>query len=91
METTKKLGIKELPTSSYIGKGDTEMFYKEDMELKLLQFGRKQLDTELYILNKDKQLYEDALFWDELALIYLSGNMFSEAASLSRVVHRMIN
>lgn len=41
------------------------MFYKEDMELKLLQFGRKQLCAEAYILNKNKQLYEDALFWDD--------------------------
>lgn len=67
------------------------MFYKEDIELKLLQFKRDQLNTEIYILVKNRQLYEDALFWDKLALIYLSGNMFSEAASLSRVVHRMIN
>lgn len=67
------------------------MLYKKNMELKLLQFERKQLCAEVYILNKNKQLYEDALFWDELALIYLSGNMFREAASLSRVVHRMIN
>lgn len=67
------------------------MFYKEDMELKLLQFQMKQLKTEVYILSKSKQLYKDALFWNELALIYFSGNMFREAASLSRVVNIMIN
>lgn len=67
------------------------MFYKEDMELKMLQFERDQLQTEIYILEKNRQLYKDARFWNELALIYLSGNMFSEAASLSRVVHRMVN
>lgn len=67
------------------------MFYKEDMELKLLQFEREQLCAEVYILSKSKQLYKEALFWNELALIYFSGNMFREAASLSRVVDIMIN
>lgn len=67
------------------------MFYKENVELKLLQFGRKQLCAEAYILNKSKQLYKDALFWNELALIYFSGNMFREAASLSTIIGIMIN
>lgn len=67
------------------------MFYKENMELKLLQFKSEQLRAEVYIQKKNRRLYEDALFWDELALIYLSGNMLSEAVSLSRVVHEMIN
>ena len=67
------------------------MFYKENMELKLLQFGRKQLKTELYILNKNKQLYNDALFWNELAGIYNSGYMFREADSLLNLVDRMIS
>ena len=71
-------------------KEKSKMFQKEDMELKLLQFRREQLYTEIYILKKSRQLYDDALFWNELALIYLSENMFSEADSLSRVVHRMI-
>ena len=66
------------------------MFYKEDIELKLLQFGMKQLCAEAYILNKNKQLYEDALFWNELAGIYNSGYMFPEAASLLNLVDRMI-
>lgn len=66
------------------------MFYKEDMELKLLQFGMKQLDTELYIINKNKKLYKDALFWNELAGIYNSGHMFQETASLLKLVDRMI-
>lgn len=30
------------------------------MELKLLQFGREQLNTETYILKKNRQLYEEA-------------------------------
>lgn len=67
------------------------MFYKENMELKLLRFGMKQLDTELYILNKNKQLYKEALFWNELAGIYNSGFMFPEAVSLLNLVYRMIN
>lgn len=67
------------------------MFYKENMELKLLQFESEQLRAEAYILNKNKQLYKDALFWNKLALIYFSGNMFREADSLSRVVNIMIN
>lgn len=67
------------------------MFYKENMELKLLQFKSEQLRAEVYIQKKNRRLYEDALFWDELALIYLSGNMLSEAVSLSKVVHEMIN
>ena len=66
------------------------MFYKENVEIKLLQFKRDQLNTEIYILGKNRQLYKDALFWDDLALIYLSGNMFSEAASLLNLVDRMI-
>lgn len=66
------------------------MFYNENMELKLLQFKSEQLRAEVYIQKKNRQLYKDALFWNELALIYLSENMFSEADSLSRVVHRMI-
>lgn len=91
LETTRKLGIEELPTSSYIGKGDIEMFYKEDIELKLLQFKMEQLNTEIYILEKNRQLYKDALFWNKLALTYFPGNMFREAASLSRVINIMIN
>lgn len=67
------------------------MFYKENMELKLLRFKVKQLCTEAYIQKKNKQLYEDALFWNKLALIYFSVNMSREAASLSRVVNIMIN
>lgn len=67
------------------------MFYKENMELKLLQFKSEQLRAEVYIQKKNRRLYEDALFWDELVLIYLSGNMLSEVVSLSKVVHRMIN
>lgn len=67
------------------------MFYKEDMELKLLQFKLEQDNTEVYIQKKNKQLYEDALFWIELAFTYFSGNMFREADSLSRVVNIMIN
>lgn len=67
------------------------MFYKENMELKLLRFKLEQLNTELYILNKKKQLYEDALFWNKLAGIYNSGYMSQEAASLLNLVDRMIN
>jgi hypothetical protein len=37
------------------------------MELKLLQFEREQLNTETYILKKNRQLYEEAFFWNELA------------------------
>ena len=48
------------------------MFYKEDMELKLLQFELEQLNTEVYILVKNRQLYKDARFWNELAGIYNS-------------------
>lgn len=67
------------------------MFYKENMELKLLRFELEQLDTEIYILNKKKQLYEDAIFWNKLAGIYISGHMFPEATSLLNLVDRMIN
>ena len=67
------------------------MFYKENMELKLLRFELEQANTEIYILNKKKQVYEDALFWNKLAGIYNSGYMFPEAASLLRLVDRMIN
>lgn len=67
------------------------MFYKEDMELKLLQFEREQLCAETYILKKNRQLYKDVLFWNELAGIYSSGYMFSESDSLFRLVDRMIN
>lgn len=67
------------------------MFYKENMELKLLRFGKKQLDTEIYILSKNRQLYKDALFWNELAGIYNSAYMFCEADSLLNLVGRMIN
>lgn len=66
------------------------MFYKEDMELKLLRFELEQVNTEIYILNKKKQVYKDALFWNELAGIYNSGYMFPEAASLLNLVDRMI-
>lgn len=66
------------------------MFYKENVEIKLLQFKRGQLNTEIYIINKDKQLYKDALFWNELAGIYNSGHMFQETASLLNLVDRMI-
>lgn len=52
------------------------MFYKENMELKLLRFELEQANTEIYILNKKKQVYEDALFWNELAGIYNSAHMF---------------
>ncbi len=67
------------------------MFYKEDIELKLLHFEMEQNNTEIYILKKNNQLYKDSLFWNKLALIYLSGNMFREAVSLSRVINIMIN
>lgn len=67
------------------------MFYKENMELKLLRFGKKQLDTEIYILIKNRQLYKDALFWNELSGIYNSAYMFWEAARLLNLVDRMIN
>lgn len=67
------------------------MFYKEDMELKLLRFEKKQLDTEIYILSKNRQLYKDALFWNGLAGIYNSGYMFRETDSLLNLVDRMIN
>ncbi len=67
------------------------MFYKENMELKLLRFELEQANTEIYILNKKKQVYEDALFWNKLAGIYNSGHMFPESASLLRLVDRMIN
>lgn len=66
------------------------MFYKEDMELKLLQFEFEQLNTEVYILVKNRQLYKDALFWNELTGIYNSGYMFKESDSLSTIVDRMI-
>lgn len=66
------------------------MFYKEDMELKLLQFELEQLNTEIYILAKNRQLYKDALFWNKLAGIYISGYMFKESDSLSTIVDRMI-
>ena len=67
------------------------MLYKEDMELKLLQFKMDQLHTEIYILEKNRQLYKDALFWNELAGIYNSGYMFKETDSLLKLVDRMIN
>lgn len=66
------------------------MFYKEDMELKLLQFEFEQLNTEVYIHVKNRQLYKDALFWNELVGIYNSGYMFKESDSLSTIVDRMI-
>lgn len=66
------------------------MFYKEDMELKLLQFELEQLNTEIYILAKNRQLYKDALFWNKLVGIYNSGYMFKESDSLSTIVDRMI-
>lgn len=66
------------------------MFYKEDMESKLLRFELEQLNTELYILEKNRQLYKDARFWNELARIYNSGYMFNESDSLSTIVDRMI-
>ena len=66
------------------------MFYKEDMELKLLQFEHEQLNTEVYILVKNRQLYKDARFWNELAGIYNSGYMLKESDSLSTIVDRMI-
>ena len=72
-------------------KEKSKMFYKEDMELKLLQFRREQLYTEIYILKKSRQLYDDALFWNELAGIYNSGCIFVEADSLLNLVDRMIN
>ena len=67
------------------------MFYKEDMELKLLQFERDQLQTEIYILEKNRQLYKDDRFWNELAGIYNSVYMFKETDSLLNLVDRMIN
>lgn len=67
------------------------MFYKENMELKLLQFEMDQLHTEIYILGKSRQLYKEALFWNELAGIYNSGYMFKETDSLLNLVDRMIN
>ena len=67
------------------------MFYKGNMELKLLRFELEHANTEIYILNKKKQVYEDAIFWNKLAGIYNSGFMFPEAASLLRLVDRMIN
>lgn len=60
------------------------------MELKLLQFGRNQLYTKIYILKKSRQLYDDAIFWNELAGIYNSGHIFGEADSLLNLVDRMI-
>ena len=66
------------------------MFYKEDMELKLLQFRLEQLNTEIYILQKNRQLYKDARFWNGLTGIYNSGYMFKESDSLSTIVDRMI-
>lgn len=67
------------------------MLYKENIELKLLQFRSEQLYTEIYIFNKNRQLYIDALFWDGLAGIYNSGYMFPEADSLSTIIGIMIN
>ena len=67
------------------------MFYKEDMELKLLRFEMEQLHTEIYILEKNRQVYKDALFWNKLAGIYNSGYMFRETDSLLGIVDRMIN
>lgn len=67
------------------------MLYKENIELKLLQFRSEQLYTEIYIFNKNRQLYIDALFWDELAGIYNSGCMLRETDSLLKLVDRMIN
>lgn len=66
------------------------MFYKEDMESKLLRFKLEQLNTEIYILEKSRQLYKDALFWNKLTGIYNSGYMFNESDSLSTIVDRMI-
>ena len=66
------------------------MFYKENMELKLLQFESEKIKTEIYILSKNRQLYKDALFWNELAGIYNSGYMFKETDSLLNLVDRMI-
>lgn len=66
------------------------MFYKEDMESKLLRFKLEQLNTEVYILVKNRQLYKDARFWNELTGIYNSGYMFKESDSLSTIVDRMI-
>lgn len=66
------------------------MFCKEDMELKLLQFELEQLNTEVYILAKNRQLYKDVLFWNKLVGIYISGYMFKESDSLSTIVDRMI-
>ena len=66
------------------------MFYREDMELKLLQFELEQLNTEVYILAKNRQLYKDAFFWNKLVGIYISGYMFKESDSLSTIVDRMI-
>lgn len=43
------------------------MLYKKNMELKLLQFEREQLNTETYILKKNRQIYEEAFFCNELA------------------------
>lgn len=66
------------------------MFYEEDMEQKLLQFRLEQLNTEIYILEKNRQLYKDARFWNGLAGIYNSGYMFKESDSLLNLVDRMI-
>ena len=67
------------------------MFYKENMELKLLQFESEKIKTEIYILEKNRQVYKEALFWNELAGIYNSGYMFKETDSLLNLVDRMIN
>lgn len=67
------------------------MLYKKNIELKLLQFRSEQLYTEIYILGKSRQLYKEALFWNELAGIYNSGYMFKETDSLLNLVDRMIN
>lgn len=47
------------------------MFYKENMELKLLQFKSEQLRAEVYIQKKNRRLYEDDLFWNNLTDLYI--------------------
>lgn len=61
------------------------MFYKEDMELKLLQFEMEQNNTEIYILKKNRQLYKDALFWNELANLYIEAGDYEEVNKLLKI------
>lgn len=58
------------------------MFYKENMELKLLRFELEQLDTEVHILNKRKQLYKDSLFWNDLTNLYIEARDYEKVNEL---------